>query len=95
MKLKEDLNKYIGVPIDLQTLKLQISTDLDNPNWILLDDGKSFADQGCSSRLAKADCPAVIALIVKDEDDDILIDRMSTPPPMPEAMRSRENPENE
>lgn len=81
----------MGISQNKQLLKLQSSTDSDNPLWINLDDTKTFVEQGCTNRLAKADSPAIIALIIKNEEDDIIIDRMSSPPPIPEQMRQRDN----
>lgn len=76
-----------------------------------MDDNKKLTDQGLNPRVAKADSPLSIALIVASEfsmfrllglhaivlgrDKDVNIERMSSPPPMPEAMRNRENPDNE
>ena len=77
-----------------------------------MDDNKKLTDQGLNPRVAKADSPLSIALIVTSKlsyfvfyfinmhlllgrDKDVNIERMSTPPPMPEAMRNRENPDNE
>ncbi|KAE9548571.1 hypothetical protein FO519_008222 [Halicephalobus sp. NKZ332] len=84
MNIKQDLFKYLGVPINLQTLKVQIALEGESPNWILLDDAKTLVDQGCTLRIAKPDSPAPIALIVNNEDNDVVIERMSSPPPMPE-----------
>uniref|UniRef100_A0AC34QSS0 Ubiquitin-like domain-containing protein n=1 Tax=Panagrolaimus sp. JU765 TaxID=591449 RepID=A0AC34QSS0_9BILA len=90
-RIKEDLEKFLGISQTKQILKLQTSTDPDNLLWIILDDTKTFVEQGCTNRIAKADTPAVVALIIKNEDDDIVIERMSSPPPIPEQMRQRDN----
>lgn len=95
MNIKQDLLKYLGVPINLQTLKVQLAHEGEPPNWVLLDDSKTLVDQGCTLRIAKPDSPAPIALIVNNEDNDVVIERMSSPPPMPEAMRPRENQDND
>uniref|UniRef100_A0AC35FIU1 Ubiquitin-like domain-containing protein n=1 Tax=Panagrolaimus sp. PS1159 TaxID=55785 RepID=A0AC35FIU1_9BILA len=92
--IKKDIQKFLNFKVEDQVLKVQTISGEEN-DWNLLDDNKKLADQGLNTRVAKADSPLSIALIVTSREKDINIERMSSPPPMPEAMRNRENPENE
>uniref|UniRef100_A0A7E4V598 Ubiquitin-like domain-containing protein n=1 Tax=Panagrellus redivivus TaxID=6233 RepID=A0A7E4V598_PANRE len=92
VSIKNEVETYLGVPVNRQLLKMQ---QPESSDWVKLDDNKKLVDQGYNGRVAKADNPAVVALVVLNEDEDINIARISSPPPMPDAMRARDAPEAE
>uniref|UniRef100_A0A914VWD2 Ubiquitin-like domain-containing protein n=1 Tax=Plectus sambesii TaxID=2011161 RepID=A0A914VWD2_9BILA len=90
LELKKVIEGILKIPTGEQTLKKQ--ADDQAKTWETLDDAKSLSDCGFSTLNAKAQHPAVVALcLVKDgQAEDVMIDPLSTPPPLPDVMRAQE-----
>ncbi|KHN72899.1 Transcription elongation factor B polypeptide 2 [Toxocara canis] len=83
LELKRIIEGILKVPIKDQILKKQV----EDGGWVLLDDRKTLAESGFSQSNAKAQAPASIGLIVTTEEDELTIEPLSVPPPVPDAMR--------
>uniref|UniRef100_A0A9J2PRB8 Ubiquitin-like domain-containing protein n=1 Tax=Ascaris lumbricoides TaxID=6252 RepID=A0A9J2PRB8_ASCLU len=83
LELKRIVEGILKVPVKDQILKKQ----MEDSSWVLLDDRKTLAESGFSQANAKAQAPASIGLIVTTEEDELVIDPLSVPPPVPDAMR--------
>uniref|UniRef100_A0A0R3PVT6 Ubiquitin-like domain-containing protein n=1 Tax=Angiostrongylus costaricensis TaxID=334426 RepID=A0A0R3PVT6_ANGCS len=81
-----ELKKIVeGIPVNDQILVRLIDDNVNN--FQPLDNKKTLAESGFNVNNAKAQSPAVVALMFKGESAPI-IDELSTPPPIPDAMRN-------
>ncbi|VDK51588.1 unnamed protein product [Anisakis simplex] len=83
VELKRILEGILKVPVKDQILQKQT----EDGNWVPLDDRKTLAENGFSQTNAKAQSPACIGLIITTEEDELTVEPLSIPPPIPDAMR--------
>ncbi|KAH7727656.1 elongin B-like protein [Aphelenchoides avenae] len=88
-ELKKIIEGILKVSPKEQTLKRPV--DEARSEWQALDDKKLLSDLGYNNKNAKADEPAVLALVLREDCDNVIIDPVSTPPPLPDAMRQRDS----
>uniref|UniRef100_A0A0N4U2F3 Ubiquitin-like domain-containing protein n=1 Tax=Dracunculus medinensis TaxID=318479 RepID=A0A0N4U2F3_DRAME len=97
LELKRIIEGILKIPVSKQELLKRSEDDA----WQTLDDLQLLSHYGFTQQNTKAQSPAVIALCVRDglsivaEDDGVIIDELSSPPPIPDAMRQEQNPQNE
>ncbi|KJH53083.1 hypothetical protein DICVIV_00768 [Dictyocaulus viviparus] len=85
LELKKIVEGVLKIPVSDQILVRLL--DDTNTNFQPLDNKKTLAESGFNVNNAKAQTPAIVALMIKGEVAPI-IDELSTPPPVPDAMRN-------
>uniref|UniRef100_A0A915DFZ3 Ubiquitin-like domain-containing protein n=1 Tax=Ditylenchus dipsaci TaxID=166011 RepID=A0A915DFZ3_9BILA len=88
LELKKIVEGILKISTEKQTLKK--ATSESRTEWVSLEDKKTLAESGFTVKNAKADDPAVIGLVIPEDGDVMSIASLSTPPPLPEAMRHRD-----
>ncbi|MFH4984353.1 hypothetical protein AB6A40_011062 [Gnathostoma spinigerum] len=88
LELKKIIEGILKIPPNQQILKKQN----DGGGWIEMEEGKSLAEYGFTQRIARAQAPATIGLMVIGEDEDVMIEPLSVPPPVPDVMRQKSVP---
>lgn len=83
-ELKRMLEAILKVPTNEQTLK---KPNEFRTEWTVIDDSKSLNDSGFNKSNARAEEPAVIALLLQDDNNIPQIDPLTEPPPLPPAMQ--------
>lgn len=66
---------------------------LFNKDNVLMSDGKLLSDYGLSSATAKAQCPSLIGLAIRQENgqfEALEMTPFSLPPDLPEVMKTQE-----
>ncbi|KAJ1345876.1 hypothetical protein KIN20_000505 [Parelaphostrongylus tenuis] len=77
---KRSLKGFLKIPVNDQILARLIDDNINN--FQILDNKKTLAESGFNVNNAKAQSPAIVALMFKGETAPI-IDELSTPPPSP------------
>ncbi|VDM69380.1 unnamed protein product [Strongylus vulgaris] len=85
LELKRIVEGVLKIPVTDQVLVRLL--DDSTTNFQPLDDKKTLAESGFSANNAKAQAPAMVALMFRGESTPV-IDELSTPPPVPDAMRN-------
>ncbi|CAJ0600362.1 unnamed protein product [Cylicocyclus nassatus] len=85
LELKRIVEGVLKIPVTDQVLVRLL--DDSNTNFLPLDDKKTLAESGFTVNNAKAQTPAMVALMFRGESAPV-IDELSTPPPVPDAMRN-------
>ncbi|VDD88453.1 unnamed protein product [Enterobius vermicularis] len=82
-----ELKKIIEGILKIPPGKMVLKRMTEEGRWHTLDDSKTLLESGFSQDNARAQDPATIGLQILDEDDDVIIAELSTPPPLPDPMR--------
>ncbi|KAK6011259.1 hypothetical protein OSTOST_23667, partial [Ostertagia ostertagi] len=85
LELKRIIEGVLKIPVTDQVLVRLL--DDTTTNFQPLDDKKTLAESGFNVNNAKAQTPAMVALMMRGESTPI-ISELSTPPPVPDAMRN-------
>ncbi|PIO65185.1 hypothetical protein TELCIR_13162 [Teladorsagia circumcincta] len=85
LELKRIIEGVLKIPVTDQVLVRLL--DDTTTNFQPLDDKKTLAESGFNVNNAKAQTPAMVALMMRGESAPI-ISELSTPPPVPDAMRN-------
>ncbi|KAL7298427.1 hypothetical protein TKK_0008217 [Trichogramma kaykai] len=85
LELKKIIEGILKIP--------PVNQQLFNKETILMAESKLLSDYGLSSTTAKAQCPAVIGLAVRQENgqfEPLEMTPFSLPPDLPEVMKTQE-----
>ncbi|WKX98183.1 hypothetical protein Q1695_013677 [Nippostrongylus brasiliensis] len=85
LELKRIVEGVLKIPVSDQVLVRLL--DDTTTRFQSLDDKKTLSENGFNVNNAKAQTPAMIALMMKGETAPV-VDDLSTPPPVPDAMRN-------
>uniref|UniRef100_A0A914DW22 Ubiquitin-like domain-containing protein n=1 Tax=Acrobeloides nanus TaxID=290746 RepID=A0A914DW22_9BILA len=88
IELKRIIEGILHISSEKQILKKPVNESRDE--WVVLDDRSALSDLGFNTKNARPDEPAVLALLLPEDDGNVNIAEMSSPPPLPEAMRHRD-----
>lgn len=58
--------------------------------WETLQGPESLAELGFTQKTAKPDEPCLLAFLFPEDKNQVVIDELSTPPPLPEAMQNND-----
>ncbi|EFO24465.2 hypothetical protein LOAG_04024 [Loa loa] len=61
----------------------------------ILKDRQTLTECGYTPQNSRAQAPAPLALVVANEEEDVIIEPLSIPPPVPDAMRPEQAATNE
>uniref|UniRef100_A0A1I7YRH7 Ubiquitin-like domain-containing protein n=1 Tax=Steinernema glaseri TaxID=37863 RepID=A0A1I7YRH7_9BILA len=84
LEVKKTVCGILKVPVEDQLLKFRKNTQ---DEWRDLENTQTLSECNIHSGSATAQSPAQIALVVQSEDAAIDIEPLSSPPPIPDAMR--------
>ena len=82
--VKKLIEGILKIPVEKQSLRRSI-----NEQWLQIDDKQTLQEQGFSPKNARADEPAVLALVIPEDNDKPDICPLSVAPPVPEAMQKQ------
>lgn len=88
-ELKKVIEGILKIPPEDQMLYLYKD---DPTSSSVLEDNKSLADSGFTSQTAKAQCPGVLGLAIRDGDgfEPLTIEKYSSPPELPDVMKAHD-----
>ncbi|KAK0087562.1 hypothetical protein PV325_000749 [Microctonus aethiopoides] len=85
LELKKMIEGILKIP--------PVNQQLFNKDHMTMSDGKSLSDYGLTSATAKAQCPALVGLAIRQENgqfEQLEITPYSLPPDLPDVMKSQE-----
>nr|CDQ01268.1 BMA-ELB-1 [Brugia malayi] len=91
LELKKIIEGILKVPINKQILKKQTEDGF----WHTIEDRQTLSECGYTPQNSRAQAPAPLALVVANEEEDVIIEPLSIPPPVPDAMRPEQAATNE
>lgn len=91
LELKKIIEGILKIPPQKQILKKQTEDGL----WQAIEDRQTLSECGFNLQNSRAQAPALIGLVVVNEDEDVIIEPLSVPPPVPDAMRPDQGVSNE
>lgn len=89
--LKKIIEGILKVPPEKQSLRRPANEQ--RTEWAPFDEKQTLQELGFSPKNARADDPAMLVLVLPEDNDKPDICPLSIPPPVPEAMQSRQRVE--
>ncbi|VDN05063.1 unnamed protein product [Thelazia callipaeda] len=91
LELKKIVEGILKVPVNKQVLKKRSEDGF----WQTIEDGQTLCECGYTPLNSRAQAPSPLALVVTNEEEDVIIEPLSIPPPVPDAIRPEQAATNE